>query len=70
MDKDILLLKVSGKTDCPSLNNWSLNIVFRLSYFEERHHIQLQIEIAIWQQTKVSQIFYQTENFLEPLRDF
>ena len=67
MDKDLLLLKVSGKPNSASLNYWPLNMVFRFSYFEESHHIQLQIKKAIWLQTEILQILYQTENFLKTL---
>ena len=67
MDKDLLLLKVSGKPNSASLNYWPLNMVFRFSYLEESYHIQLQVEIAVWLQTKISQILYQTENFLKAL---
>ena len=42
-------------------------MVFRFSYFEESHHIQLQIKIAIWLQTEILQILYQTKNFLKAL---
>ena len=67
MDKDLLLLKVSGEPNSASLNYWPLNMVFRFSYFEESHHIQLQIKKAIWLQTEILQILYQTENFLKTL---
>ena len=43
------------------LSYWTLNMVF---HFEESHYIPLQMEIAIWLQTKISQSLYRTEHFL------
>ena len=43
------------------LSYWTLNMVF---YFEESHYIPLQMKIAIWLQTKISQSLYRIEDFL------
>ena len=70
MEKDLLLLKVAGKPNSAFLNYWPLNMVFRFSHFQESHHIQLQIEIAIRLKTKIWQILYQTKTFLKALSHF
>ena len=43
------------------LSYWTLNMVF---HFEESHYIPLQMKIAIWLQTKISQSLYRIEDFL------
>ena len=51
---DRLFMKISGKTDSPSLSYWPLDMIFHFGYYEN-HHIQMQYDYKV----KFQKVFIQ-----------